>query len=84
MSHYYYPNRTLCSVLEEMRKRYETRNFADLLGLIEEAQSAANRMEAGLSDTKDIRKLVETRSKLRKEVKDLENKKKNLGSKSED
>ena len=32
-------NRTLCSVLEEMRKCYETRNFAVLPGLIEEAQT---------------------------------------------
>jgi len=45
-------NRTLCSVLDEMRKCYETRNFAPLHGLIEEAQTYGNRMEAKLSDVK--------------------------------
>ena len=32
-------SRTLCSVLEEMRKCFETRNFSPLHGLIEEAQT---------------------------------------------
>ncbi len=46
-------NRTLCSMLDEMCKCYETRNFAVLPGLIEEAQTYANRMEAKLADCKD-------------------------------
>ena len=42
------PYRTLCDVLDEMRSTYKTRNFASLLGLIEEAQMMGNRMEAKL------------------------------------
>jgi predicted HTH transcriptional regulator len=33
-----------------MRKCYEVRNFSGLLGLIEEAQTGANRMESALED----------------------------------
>lgn len=84
MIDYYYPNRTLCSTLEAMRKSYETRNFSGLLGLIEEAQYLADRMEAALGDSKDIRKLSEERAKLRKEVKALQKQKKALGGKDED
>ncbi len=47
------PNRTICCVLDEMRKAYETRNFSYLLGLIEEAQSMANKMEARIYDIHD-------------------------------
>jgi hypothetical protein len=49
-----WPNRTARDVLEEMRKRNETRNYSYLHGLIEEMQSMANRMEAKLSDFRDI------------------------------
>lgn len=52
-----YLNRTMCDVLEEMRKCNKTRNYAQLLGLVEEAQSMANRMEARLMDIKDIDRL---------------------------
>jgi len=47
------PNRTMCDVLEEMRSCWKTRNFAALLGLVEEAQSMANRMESALSEKRD-------------------------------
>lgn len=74
------PNRLLCDVLDEMRKMYETRNFSGFLGLVEEMQVLANRMEAGLQDKRDYRhwhdkakkekeeykKLVEEGNKLRK------------------
>jgi hypothetical protein len=78
-----YPNRTLCDVLREMRSTYETRNFSSLLGLIEEAQSMGNRMEAALSDKRDIRHYTEERSKLIKEVRALEEQKKALGGKDD-
>jgi len=45
-----YLHRTLCDVLKEMRQCYETRNFGYLPGLIEEAQSMGNRMEAKLEE----------------------------------
>lgn len=47
------PNRTICAVLGEMRRCCETLNFAHLRGLIEEAQTMANRMEASLYDKDD-------------------------------
>lgn len=74
----YYPNRTLCAVLEEMRRLNETRNYAPLLSLIEEAQVMGNRMEAGLSDIKDHKSLLEDISKLKKELKALRKEKKEI------
>lgn len=70
--HYYGTNRTLCDVLNEMRKCYECHNYAPLLSLVEEAQIMGNRMESGLSDKRDLLNLAEERSSLRKEVKELE------------
>lgn len=49
------PIRTMCDVLEEMRMCHKTRNYSPMLGLIEEAQSMANRMEATLTEKKDYR-----------------------------
>jgi hypothetical protein len=64
------PNRYLCDVLEEMRKCHKTRNFAPLLGLIEEAQTLANRMEAGLGERRDYQrwhdKVKEEKAELRR------------------
>ena len=64
-------NRYLCSVLEEMRECTRTLNFSYLLGLIEEAQSLASRMESKLYDIKDFDRLHE-------DIRDLKKKKKNL------
>lgn len=75
---YYWANRTMCDVLEEMRKCYETRNFAHLLGLIEEAQHLANKMEAGLADKQDLKSLNEERHELKKEVGSLRDELKTL------
>ncbi len=72
----------MCDVLEEMRKCDKTKNYAYLLSLIEEVQSMANRMEAALADTKDIKNLQEEISKMKKEIKTLEAKKKKLGGKT--
>jgi len=52
---YYGLNRTMCDVLEEMRKLDSTKNYGSLLSLIEEIQSMGNRMEAALSDAGDLR-----------------------------
>ena len=71
-------NRTICDILSEMRDCTKTGNFSYLPGLIEEVQSAANRMEAAIWDQsgleqrraeykqlkKDIRKLTEKRDEL--------------------
>jgi hypothetical protein len=66
------PNRTICGVLEEMRKCYETRNFSYMNSLIEEIQSMANRMEAKLWDQKDFDYMCERRDELKREIKNLE------------
>ena len=65
------PNRLLCTVLDEMRDCVKTVNFSYLLGLIEEAQSLASRMESHLYDMKDHDRLLD-------DIRDLKKKKKNL------
>lgn len=71
-------NRTLCDVLSEMRKAHETHNYSYLLGLIEEAQSMGNRMEAGLYDKHDLEGLQKSIKKLRKQRKVLRDEVDNL------
>lgn len=63
-------SRSLCSVLEEMRVCYKTRNFAQLLGLIEEAQTYANRMESKLSDVNEYESLKDRYKELLDKVGD--------------
>lgn len=53
------PHRTLCDVLDDLRKCYTTRNFASLLGLVEEAQMMGHRMEAALEEYKDMMEEVD-------------------------
>ena len=69
---YFGVNRYLCDVLEDMRKCFETLNFAPMKSLIEEAQILGNRMEAGLGDKRDLVKLGEERHKLKQEYKRLQ------------
>jgi len=73
-----YLNRTLCDVLEEMRMSVKTLNFCCLSGLIEEAQSMGNRMEAKLEDIRDVERMLKERSELNKEIKKLEAKKEEM------
>lgn len=69
---YLYPNRTICSILEDMRAMRKTHNYSQLEACIEELQYAANRMESALSDMKDIRsikdKLEKMKAEYRKEI----------------
>lgn len=69
MVEYFYLHRTLCDVLEEMRDCYKSRNFAHLMGLIEEAQSMGNRMEAALGEVNDLPKIQAKFANVRKEYK---------------
>jgi hypothetical protein len=69
------PNRVVCSVLDEMRKCHETRNYSYLPGLIEEVQTMVNRMEAALYDQSDLEYARKKLKKLEQEVKVLEEKK---------
>lgn len=78
MVEHFYLHRTLCDVLEEMRDCYKSRNFAHLMGLIEEAQSMGNRMEAGLGEVKDLPKIQARFTSVRAEYKDEKDKLKNL------
>lgn len=73
------PNRTICDVLREMRTCHKTRNYGYLLGLIEEAQTLANRMEAALWDQNDIEYARKQHKKIKAEVEELERKKDELG-----
>lgn len=69
---YSFPNRTLCDVLEEMRKADKTRNYAYMSSLIEEAQTLGNRMESALSDKRDMREWSELRNDMKHEIKALQ------------
>lgn len=74
------PHRYLCDVVEEIRVCYKTRNFCPILGLVEEVQTMANRMEAALNEKSDyeawhkrvkkekaeLKKLLSETNKLRK------------------
>ena len=55
-----------------MRTCVKTSNFSYLSGLIEEAQSLANRMESRLYEIKDFERLHEDIRKLKAEKKKLE------------
>lgn len=71
-------NRYICDVLSEMRTCNETRNYGSLLGLIEECQTLANRMEAGLSDKRNVLSYEQRRPILKDEITELEWKKEEL------
>ena len=71
--------RYICDVLYEMRACTKTLNFSYLIGMIEELQTLANRMEERLYEMKDfeylheeIRALKKKKKKLEKEVVELE------------
>jgi hypothetical protein len=55
-----------------MRKAHETRNFSYLLGMIEEAQNMANRMEAALEDKNDLEHYRREKKKAIEELKELD------------
>ena len=75
------PNRMICTVFEEMRKCFETRNFSYLDGLIEEAQSLANRMESKLETISDFPHYENRVRAIKKELKDLQEKQAKLEEK---
>ena len=69
-------NRSICAVFEDMRSCNETKNYSYLLGLIEEAQSMANKMESKIDLIKDFeemkdkyKELVERKNDLKKDIK---------------
>ena len=62
------------AVLDEMRECTKTLNFSYLLGLIEEAQTLGNRMEAKLFEVNDFEQLHKDIAKLKRQKKKLEDK----------
>lgn len=75
MRHYsIYPNRTICDVLEEMRKLHASYNFSMIPSLIEELQVMANRMEATLETERDYFALRDKIKEKHKELEELEKK----------
>lgn len=69
-----YLNRTLCDVLDEMRKADETKNYSYLTGLIEEAQSMGNRMEDKLETIRDHERLKKKLKDKLKKLNEIESK----------
>jgi hypothetical protein len=70
--------RYLCNIIEDMRKAYETRNFSYLLGMIEELQYRANRMEDRLDAFREVERMEDRRIELKKEIKKLKREKNKL------
>lgn len=75
--------RTLCSVLEEMRRCDKTKNYSRLEDLIEEVQFLGNRMEISISHKYDLKYYTEEIKNMRKEAKKLEKEIKKLKKKKE-
>ena len=65
------PNRVVCTVLNEMRERHNSRHYGDLLGLIEEVQTMVNRMEARIYDISDYEGWQENYEILKADIKKL-------------
>jgi hypothetical protein len=78
------PNRLVCTVIAELQKLHETRNYAMLPSLLEEMQTMVNRMEAALYNIKDEQSLRDSIKKLKAECVALEAKKNELGGTSAD
>ena len=71
-------NRFYCTVIDEMRACYKTRNFSIVMGLLEELQSIGNRMEAKCGDISDRNNYLDEVKKLKREIKDLKRKRDKL------
>lgn len=57
--------RYICEILEDVRTAHQTQNYSYLLGLIEEIQCSANRMENALLEQKDIQQIQQKRCALK-------------------
>lgn len=65
------PHRFICEVLDEMRTAIKIHRPDLVIGLIEEAQTLVNRMEAKLGDYSDLGYNLRDASKLRKDLREL-------------
>jgi hypothetical protein len=66
------PHRYVCEVLDEIRTAVKVGRIDMINGLVEEAQTLVNRMEAKLHDYSDLGYRLDTASDLRKKLRDLE------------
>ena len=66
-----YLSRTLCDVLSDMRKCFDTHNYSPMLSLIEEAQIMGNRMEAKLYEKKDVESLTTLKKQIEEDIERL-------------
>ena len=76
-------NRYFCTVIDEMRACYKTRNFSIVMGLLEELQSIGNRMEAKCGDINDANRYLDEVKELKREIKSLKRKRDKLKRKIE-
>jgi len=65
------PHRYVCSVLDEMRTAVKVGRVDLVIGLIEEAQTLVNRMEAKLGEYSDMGFELDSARKLRKTLREL-------------
>jgi len=80
-----YTTRYLCDILIDLRKCYKTRNFSYMMGLLEELQYRAYRMEQAMYLSSEIEYMEKQRIRLKKEIKELrEEKKEIVGEDSDD
>lgn len=77
------PNRFYCTVIDEMRACYKTRNFSPIMGLLEELQSIGNRMEAKCGDISEYNSYLDKVKELKREIKELKRKRDKLKRKVE-
>jgi chromosome segregation ATPase len=65
-------NRYVCSILDEIRDLDKTKRYDRLIGMIEEVQTAVNRMESKLHDYSEKKYTIRLRTKkLKQKIKDL-------------
>jgi|SaaInlV_150m_DNA_2_1039686.scaffolds.fasta_scaffold11222_2 peptidoglycan hydrolase CwlO-like protein len=76
-------NRYFCTVIDEMRSCYKTRNFSIVMGLLEELQSIGNRMEAKCGDINDANRYLDDVRNLKREIKSLKRNRDKLNRKIE-
>lgn len=76
-------NRYFCTVIDELRSCYKTRNFSIVMGLLEELQSIGNRMEAKCGDINDANRYLDEVKELKREIKSLKRKRDKLKRKIE-
>jgi hypothetical protein len=66
------PHRYICAVLDEMRTAVRIGRIDMLVGLVEEAQTLVNRMEAKLGEYSDMGYDVRKAKGLRRELQELQ------------